>query len=479
MPLKVDAQHPAYQKVQAQRTRLRLTYSGTDAVKGAGTDVLPMLGLITDPGAQAQYQAYVKRAFFYGAVPRTVEGISGLVFRNPPQTTIPLRSQALDLLNDVTLTGLPLDRFAQSLYREVLTLGFGGVYVTIPQAPVGVPRAYMTLYKAEDVINWRLAWDSETFRLRRVVLKEVAYEEDEDDRFTLKEVTVYRELFLDDRGMFAVNLFKEGKVGEAKGFVPIGPTIEPRSRGQRLGYIPFVPCNPDSNEFVMDKMPLLPLADANLDHYRLMADYRHGLHWVGLPTPVVTGVESTDKLSVGPARAWGLPAGSTASMLEFTGQGLTPLKDAIEMVVQYMASLGAKLVQQEKRQTESAETHRIKQSREEATAVSVSESVSAALSQGVTMMLNLSGIPGEAAVELNRDLVDAKLKPEEIRELVSAWQAGAFTWETLHHNLDKGEVMRPDITADQEKQLLDAQAPRPAVLALPGDDDDEGGDLGE
>ena len=155
-------------------------------------------------------------------------------------------------------------------------------------------------------------------------------------------------------------------------------------------------------------------------------------------------------------------------MLEFSGQGLQPLETAIDTVVQYMASLGARLIAQDRRAAEAAETHRIRQSREEAAAVSVAESVSAALSRAVTQMLNLSGIPGDAAVELNRDLVDAKLKPDEIRELVSAWIAGAYTWETLHHNLTRGEVMRPDVTAEEEKALLAMQgAVQPEMLELP------------
>ena len=93
MALTVDALHPAYERVAPQRERLRLTYSGTDAVKGAGTAILPMLGAATDPNAAAQYQAYQQRAYFLGAMPRTVEGISGLVFRNPPTTTLPMRSR--------------------------------------------------------------------------------------------------------------------------------------------------------------------------------------------------------------------------------------------------------------------------------------------------------------------------------------------------------------------------------------------------
>ena len=255
MPLTVDALHPAYERIAPQRERLRLTYSGTDAVKGAGPAILPMLGAATDPDAQVQYEAYKKRAYFFGAIPRTVEGISGLVFRNPPTVTLPLRSQAAGYLNDITLSGLPLDRFAQSLYREVLTLGFAGVYVTLPQVGTSNGRAYLTLYRAEDVINWRHSFDGETYQLKRVVLREHLYEEDPEDRFQLTEVEVYRELALDDDGLFVVNVFREAKQGDIEEKFQQIDQIEPRFRGQRLDYIPFTPCSPETNDFVIDRPP--------------------------------------------------------------------------------------------------------------------------------------------------------------------------------------------------------------------------------
>jgi hypothetical protein len=75
-------------------------------------------------------------------------------------------------------------------------------------------------------------------------------------------------------------------------------------------------------------------------------------------------------------------------------------------------------------------------------------------------MINLSGIPGDVSVELNSDLVDSKLSPDELRAVVEAYQAQAMSFETMHYNLQRGEMTRPGIDPDDEKALIDVQAPQ-------------------
>jgi hypothetical protein len=43
--------------------------------------------------------------------------------------------------------------------------------------------------------------------------------------------------------------------------------------------------------------------------------------------------------------------------------------------------------------------------------------------------------------------------------LVASWQQGAISYDTLYYNLQKGEVARPGITADAERDLIDTQRP--------------------
>ena len=53
-----------------------------------------------------------------------------------------------------------------------------------------------------------------------------------------------------------------------------------------------------------DKLPLADIIAANLDHYRLDADYKHGLHFAALPTAWVSGFDKAAALRIGSSSAW-------------------------------------------------------------------------------------------------------------------------------------------------------------------------------
>jgi hypothetical protein len=81
----------------------------------------------------------------------------------------------------------------------------------------------------------------------------------------------------------------------------------------------------------VDKLPLADIIAVNLDHYRLDADYKHGLHFTALPTAWVSGFDKAVTLRIGSSAAWVAETpGATAGFLEFTGQGLTTFERAMD-----------------------------------------------------------------------------------------------------------------------------------------------------
>jgi hypothetical protein len=49
----------------------------------------------------------------------------------------------------------------------------------------------------------------------------------------------------------------------------------------------------------VDKVPLADIIAINLDHYRLTADYKHGMHFTALPTAWVSGFDKNSSLRIG------------------------------------------------------------------------------------------------------------------------------------------------------------------------------------
>jgi hypothetical protein len=435
-----------------------------DAVKKAGAVYLPKLTgqdgqasggvqAVAGTGASSagkEYNAYKKRALYYGASQRTLQGISGLVFRKDLQIEgAPKGENVQTILENASMLGISLYRFAQSVFDETLLMGRCGIYVTLPKGEVQGARAFLTLYTAEQILSWRTVMTPDGPRHDRIILEETVEEADTDDEYVTKQTTQIRELFMNG-GVFTVRVWKkDGREWAA------AETIIPLVRGETMDHIPFYFVGPRGNHPDVQEPPLLPLADANLHHYRLSADYAHGLHFTALPTAVVAGFPAETTLLIGSGTAWVTSeVNAKAFMLEYTGQGLGALENALDVTVGYMASLGARLIEAEKKAAETAETHHLRQWREQASNASAVMAVGAALSNATTKMLDMSGIVAEVTTVLNNDLVDAKLQPAELLALVKSWQDGAISYETLYHNIEKGEITRPKITAEEEAERL-------------------------
>jgi len=235
-------------------------------------------------------------------------------------------------------------------------------------------RPFMQLYKAESIINWRTQNVNGAKIVTMVVLTEQM--EVAQDEFTTTTETVYRVLDLID-GIYRVRLMN-GK-GEL-----VSDVRFPKMNGQFMTEIPFT--------FVggvdIRKPLLIDLVDTNLAHYRNSADYEHGLHFTGLPTPYVAGVTLGDgqSLTIGSKTAWVFSDPSAnAGYLEFKGDGLKTLAEALKQKEHRMSVLGARMLADEKRTSETTSTVELRTAGERsilaATAYDVSDAIRKSLAK--------------------------------------------------------------------------------------------------
>ena len=107
--------------------------------------------------------------------------------------------------------------------------------------------------------------------------------------------------------------FKKNEKGE-KDWKLIDTKI-PLRLGKPLPLIPFVFHGPRHSRPTVEKLPLADIIAVNLDHYRLDADYKHGMHFTALPTAWVSGFDKTASLRIGSSTAWVSEAfGATAQV---------------------------------------------------------------------------------------------------------------------------------------------------------------------
>jgi len=458
----VSKTHPEYDRMSDKWQRCRDCVSGGDAVKAAGTRYLPRLADQTD----TDYQAYKTRASFFNATWRTIQALTGMLFRRPP--VVETSESVNALLKDVTMSGVSFITFAQQIAMETLTVGRVGILVDYPsQSTEGMTaaeaaklnlRPVMQRYETESIINWKTAWIGNKTALTLVVLTEEAALE--GNEFEHKTETRYRVLDLFN-GAYRVRVFRIDDKGEDE---QIGGDIFPVMSGKPLDFIPFFFLGVDDTTPQLDLPPLLDLVDLNLDHYRMSADHKHGLHFTGLPTGVITGYRPEnegDKLYVGAAHFLVLPdPQAKASFLEYTGQGLGAIVQELERTEQQMAILGARLLTAEKKATETSQTAQIHRAGESSVLSSIASTISGALTQALTLFSKWAGSDNECTVELNQEFLPPEMTPQELSALVSAWQTGAISMQVLFEQLQKKEVIASDLTLEEMQAQIGSEGPR-------------------
>jgi len=425
----VDSVHPVYVTRLPEWSRARDVLSGEDAVKAAGERYLPRL----DSQSEDEYSAYRARASFFNATSRTVEEHLDLVFRRAPAVELGEKCSGLrGFVADCDLWGLDFARYARRVVGEVLGIGRAGSLVLWDG---GATRPCVSMWRAEDILNWEVERVDGRARLVGLVLR-------------------------DGAGVRVVRLVGEECFVESWARGDEGLVLVERAKlvrdGAAVGFVPFVFHGPRHSRPEPDRLPLADIVAANLDHYRLDADYKHGLHFAALPTAWVTGFDKSAPLRIGSSTAWvsEIP-GASAGFLEFTGAGLAYIERAMERVERRMALLGARMLEAAPADGEGG-------ARPGGELCGLG-SVVASLNQSLSAVLRLARwwcvggraeAPGGVSIIMNTDLAQRPISGENLAAVVGAWRAGAISRDTMLELLRRGEVLPDGRTVAQERALI-------------------------
>jgi hypothetical protein len=452
--------HPDYEKFAPKWKRSRDVSDGQDAVHAGRAAYLPRLKDQTEE----DYLAYVGRAGFYNATWRTLSGLVGMMFRKPPKMKVSAGIE--EYLKDVDLAGTSLDTFAKTIALEILEVGRVGLLVdhptvenvsalTIAAAQAQGLRPSIQTYRAESIINWKYRRIRNRFVLAMVVLKECVPEK--DGEFAEKQVDQYRVLDLDLADEYRVRLFRRVNEKDEQQGVDAYPLMD----GKPLDYIPFGMAGIDGIDSDMDEPPMIDLVDLNLSHYRTNADYEHGCHFTGLPTPYIAGYQAEsegEKFYIGSQAAWVFRDPSAkVGFLEFTGQGLSSLKENLDRKEQQMAMLGARMLAPEKKQAETATTAAIHRTGENSILSSTALAVSETLEWALGIFSAWAGQDVAVEYQLNRDFNPAMIDGRELIALVTATQAGFISHQELFDLLQRADVIDGELTFDEHQAQVDIQ----------------------
>ena len=518
--MSVNSTHPDYDASLAVWLRARDVLAGEDAVKAGAEKYLPRLDVQSD----TEYDAYRARAAFFNATARTADGFLGLVFRRPPFVKTPgqteVRGQRAEgrgqksevrgavsslgkamegFVHDADLLGTSLANYARNVVREVVAVGRAGTLIDWEgpnQTGQGENRVYAALYVAENILNWRVERVNGRNMLTLLVLHESvrAVGEEGEDEFETEMVDQIRVLRLVDGRSLTGDGSGPNHQPAASNYQPacqveVWRRVEKKGRrekaewklmerrtplrlGKPLPLIPFVFHGPRHFLPEVDRPPLLDVMTVNLDHFRLDADYKHGMHFTALPTAWVSGFDKNSTLRIGSSTAWVTETvGAVAGFLEYSGHGLTTFERAMDRDERLMAILGARLLETQKRVGETAEAIELRQSGENSVLGSLAASVGTSLTQVLQWAYWWNSTEespedvtkDQVVIELNTDFSTKGLSAQEVTALVAAWQSGALSRDSMLDLFRRGEVLPEGRTNEDETRLIGAD--KPAVAA--------------
>ena len=439
---------------------IRDTFAGEREVKSARQEYLPLLGCMEPE----DYEEYLNLATFYNMVGVTVSSLLGTMFRrNPVIDNFPTKLQSG--LKSISKDKLSLLLFMKQAAQEVLSVGRYGVLLDMDRG--GVDDPYFAGYIAENILDWKTEEVNGRICPTRIVLRELRLS---DDELTHTKVfyTSYRVLTLEfneelgrlvymQRLHFRFNA--DAELNENDTVIEFMPTM----RGNPFDFIPFIFFGSFSNTPECNRPPMQDIARLNIAHYQNYASYESGLFYTGQPVYWATvndGGEQTREYKLGPRMVWLLGANERAGLLEFNGQGLKFLENAIQVKEQQISTLGARLMGTQGQATSESDNQlKLKERNEQAMLLNISQ----ALDEGFSMLLKWYAMwrdvreseADEISVQINKDFLLDNIGARELRAVQSLYESGAIPIEVLYDHLRKAEVVPDYMNLEEFKELLD------------------------
>lgn len=451
--------------------------AGEKAVKDAGTEYLPKLDEMTN----GEYKSYKERTKFFGATGRTLNGLIGMLFRRDPKKNL-IGIELETFGKDVDLQGQTINEYANEIAKDVMAVGRGG---TLIDFNLQEKRSYFAFYCAESICDWEVTRRFGKMMLTRLVLHEYVDDEApakigdfdpnvENQKQKIEQLRVISLIGETEQALQCViERWQMQETGSGKKkkseWVKLPDILTVTRNGVALTFIPFVFHSSEISGECCCKPPLMDIISVNIHHYRISADYNHAIFFAGTPTAWVAGFPTESKLRIGSSVAWvSENVLAKAGYLEFTGQGIEPIRQALEDDKRDMAILGARLLEEQKRDSEATETVRIRQTGETSILSNIADNLSKTLTRAIKIAawwVTLQAATPEditdenASFAIQKDFIESKMDPAELTALTTTWLRGGISHDTYLDNLRKGEVLPDGITNDDERIRIEEGMP--------------------
>lgn len=423
MDIDVNRRHEQYIRMSYYWQMMDDVTSSQKVIQDAGTTYLPSLSGMDDD----QYTAYAQRGTFPMLTKHTLNNFVGMSMRKDVMTA----NVPQNLLDNVNGKGMPLTDYVKNLVRAYLKMGRCG---TLTEYSAG--RSKLLLYGATDILDWKTRIIDDVEMLSFVALRESV-----DNPYEVGEMYQYRFLMLDEDNKYTQEVY-DSESNLIKKF-------DPTKKHQRLEFIPFV----IHGGWDVEYPPLLQIAEQNIAYYKLDADYKHGLHFVALPTPYTVGIDDPKNRprTLGSSKIWHLPEGAKAGMLEFTGAGLGEFTKAKEEIMDNVVTLSSRILAPPMNMNETATAAAIRNAGDTASLAEIVGMLSRELTTALVYAIDWSlDIKNDVWVKINNDFIPTILSGSDVASYVASYLKGGMSFYTLFQVLKRGEIQEGNRQLEDE-----------------------------
>jgi hypothetical protein len=439
--MSVDTKHTDYTKWLPIWKRIRDAIEGSDAIKSAKETYLPKL----NGQDQDSYDAYLKRAQYVDFPSELLNTAMGQLFRKRVDTG----NLDEDYLENVTLSEESFEYTSRQIAEEIMSVNRVGVLIDWSELQ---KRPYLTVYKAENIINWQTE-----IRYGLVQLKMVMFEGDievpeANDKYKLTTKKQWMELYIEE-GIYKIRKWdkKDGK------FIQIDdegqPTIEdtiPKIDSKPFNFIPFFFLTSDGVSIKLQKSPLYSIININLGHYINSADYENMLHWTGARTIIARGWDAKNPFPVGSCATF--PTDGGAEYLESSSD--SALGEGMKRKEEQLAMLGSARISGKGRYVASAETANITSQGEYATLADIANAMSKSMATVMTVFMRWLKSTEDIKITYNTDYEIDAVNMQDLVAMSGLVSSNMMSWSTFFYNLKNKEVYPPEWTEEDEQDAI-------------------------
>src|SRR3990167_2272823 len=440
--------------VQAQQKALQLVRdleAGAERIRDQSTVYLPK-----EAGEHPEnYRTRLARSVFHNFFGRTVEGLTGLVFRKDPVLGDDVPAVMRLQWENLDLAGTHGDVFVRDLFQDAGVAGHAAILVEYPktdgaqgygQELRGEIRPYWVPIRKDDIRSWRTTTEDGHLVLTQLVLRECQYVE--TGAYGEKEQTRWRVFRRARTGETVVVSWELLEVTPDKKVHTVDQGV---CRNQVEIPVAEVITNGRTGLFA-SQPPLLDLAYLNVAHYQQWSDYATVLHMT-IPLLFGAGVDGKDAqgqdltISVN-AAIWSTDPQAKLSYVYHDVSTLAEHKAALDALKSDMGALGLAMLAPQKRTAETAEAKRL----DKATSDSALAVAARGLQDGIERALGFHArylsLADGGSIAVNRDF-EGILLDAPVMTAYATLVAAGFPRRAVLEVLKQGGRIPPDANLDE------------------------------